>query len=562
MKRYFILTVFICLCLSVAAQSVSISFTGRDANNQYVQLDRITITNLTHGWQETLLWPDTVLTIVNSSGIGDIEGTTTGVFLQLSQNSPNPFAGTTDVLLNVPNAGRVTLEITDMNGHMVIPATDISSIILKNELSLQHQFRITLSTAGIYVLTARQNGKSSSIKMINHGGGNRDGIDYTGDIRTNDYIPRQICATVTHPFNAGDQMEYVGYATINGNLRESRIEESADTTSHLIVIAFSEVQHTLPTVITDPVSEIGSTWAFVSGAVTDDGGASVFERGFCYGTSPAPTLSDSLVYVGSGTGSFTDILGGLSAETTYYLRAFATNSIGTAYGNSVSFTTAPEFLCGIDTITDASSHSYHTVLIGSQCWMKENLRTICYATTESIQYGGNVSYGTNAPRYYYPGNNVNNVETYGLLYNWYAVMNVSGWAEPTSQQGICPDGWHVPSDLEWQVLEETVGMSPDNLNSTGYRDTIGGILSGDIGWQEDTIPNSPGNYSDPNHNRSGFSALPAGNTDSGVGSGADFWTSSTYTNSEYAYDRWIASPRVGRFPCSKEKWFSVRCIKD
>lgn len=95
----------------------------------------------------------------------------------------------------------------------------------------------------------------------------------------------------------------------------------------------------IPTVTTQPVSSILVVSAQSGGQVTDDGGATVVARGICYSTTPAPTLQDAFTTDGLGTGSFVSSLTGLQQGTTYYVRAYATNSAGTAYGNEISFTT-------------------------------------------------------------------------------------------------------------------------------------------------------------------------------------------------------------------------------
>lgn len=96
---------------------------------------------------------------------------------------------------------------------------------------------------------------------------------------------------------------------------------------------------TVPTVTTTAISGITSSGAASGGNVTADGGASVTERGICYSTTSNPTVANSKVVSGSGTGSFSASMSGLTASTTYYVRAYATNSAGTAYGSQVSFTT-------------------------------------------------------------------------------------------------------------------------------------------------------------------------------------------------------------------------------
>ena len=116
MKKLLSFSILLMLCVSAMAQTVTLTFTGRDAASQYVQLDRVTVTDQTKGWTETLLWPDTTLTMQNGTGIADY---THNDGFALSQNNPNPFNGTTDVNLTVADAGAVTLEIVDVNGRIV-----------------------------------------------------------------------------------------------------------------------------------------------------------------------------------------------------------------------------------------------------------------------------------------------------------------------------------------------------------------------------------------------------------------------------------------------------------
>jgi hypothetical protein len=123
-----------------------------------------------------------------------------------------------------------------------------------------------------------------------------------------------------------------------------------------------------PSVSTDSVVGISSSGATVHGRVSSDGGTRVRERGACYGTSTGPTIGTNRANSGSDTGSYTVSLSGLNASTVYYLRAYATNSVGTGYGNQVSFTTSspvPSFSCGTSTVTDVDGNSYNTVQIGT-----------------------------------------------------------------------------------------------------------------------------------------------------------------------------------------------------
>jgi hypothetical protein len=205
-----------------------------------------------------------------------------------------------------------------------------------------------------------------------------------------------------------------------------------------------------PTVITRPISNIGDTSATFGGCVTSDGNSPITARGVCWSTSPNPTINDFRTTNESGIGSFSSNVSTLTHATTYYMRAYATNDVGTAYGHEERFTT--DFAnCG--TVTDVEGNVYKTVVIGTQCWMRENLRTTKYADSTSITYGESFPPSATTAYYYYPGS-PDNVPTYGLLYNWSAAMKNEGSSDtdPSGVQGVCPEGWHLPSRTEWNQI--------------------------------------------------------------------------------------------------------------
>lgn len=213
----------------------------------------------------------------------------------------------------------------------------------------------------------------------------------------------------------------------------------------------------LPTVTTIGVTNVLRTTATSGGNITNDGGASVTERGVCWATSPNPTIANAKTSDGFGTGTYNSDLTGLTGLTTYYLRAYATNSAGTSYGDEISFTTAKcdEF---ISDSRDGQRYCYKT--IGTKTWMTENLSYLPSVSPGSI-------YSRTIKHYYvydYDGSNVNeakrlnNYNTYGVLYNF-----------PAALTG-CPAGWHLPSDPEWTILEEYVGS---NAGGRPKRDRIG-----------------------------------------------------------------------------------------
>ena len=566
MKKQILPLVCLLVCCAAAfAQSVTLTFTAKDAANNYVQLNRVVITNLTKSWQETIYWPDMTLTMQNGTGIADVE-TCHGASLQLSQNNPNPFTGTTEVSLTVAEDDEVMVDIADVNGkivgtHRMRPQTGI------------HQFRVTLSTAGTYIMTARQNGQTSSIKMVCNGGGDGNRIEYTGNggdaLQTSATQPKNSPKyTTTRPFNFGDQMEYVGYATINGTEAESQRIMQAQGASQTFTLQFTQTQHYLPTVTTIAVSNITSSCATAGGTVTSDGGAVVTARGVCWSTSQNPTVSGNHTTDGIGTGSFTSSITGLTPNTPYLVRAYATNNMGTAYGDPVSFTTTGQTgqpCPGATTMTDIDGNTYYTVQIGYQCWMKENLRTTHYANGTSIALGSSPS--TTTAYRYYPENNSAYVSYFGYLYNWKAVMgsSSSSSANPSGVQGICPTGWHVPSDAEWTQLTNYVGSQMQyRCNNSSVN--IAKALASTTGWSSSTTTCAVGNNPGTN-NATGFSALPAGyysyNGYGSFGGYAFFW-STTEHDYYYAYSRYLYynDADVGRYNIYKYSGFSVRCLRD
>jgi hypothetical protein len=157
------------------------------------------------------------------------------------------------------------------------------------------------------------------------------------------------------------------------------------------------ISSTTPTVTTVVITNISQTTATSGGNVTADGGAPVTARGVCWSTMPNPTTADSLTSDGTGTGVFVSNLTGLTPNTPYYVRAYATNSVGTAYGDEVTFTTMPAaFTCGtsitINHVTGVVAPVNKTVTYGtvtnipgetSKCWITSNLGADHQATAKN-----------------------------------------------------------------------------------------------------------------------------------------------------------------------------------
>jgi uncharacterized protein (TIGR02145 family) len=306
----------------------------------------------------------------------------------------------------------------------------------------------------------------------------------------------------------------------------------------------------VPTVTTDSVSAVSSNSATTGGNVTSNGGAAVTMRGVAYGTTASPTVAGTSTNDGMGTGLYVSTLSGLTVSTQYYVRAYATNWVGTAYGTELTFTTsatAPQPCPGAPTVTDVDGNSYNTVLIGTQCWTQSNLKVSKYRNGDNIPTGlSNTAWrNTTAGAYAIYNNDPVNDGMYGKLYNHYAVMDT---------RGLCPTGWHVPTDGEWTTLESFLGGSS----------VAGGAL------KSTTTQPTPGGWNSPNNratNSSGFSAGPGGHR----GFGGDFfdlgnfgyWWSSSLSGTN-AWPRLLnyMDGSIYRNFNYRSAGFSVRCLRD
>ncbi len=207
------------------------------------------------------------------------------------------------------------------------------------------------------------------------------------------------------------------------------------------------------------------------------------------------------------------------------------------------------------TVTDIDGNTYQTVLIGDQCWMAENLKVTRYRNGDPIPNIAGTDWGllsTGAYCDYH--NDVNNVATYGRLYNWYAVND---------SRHIAPEGWHVPTDTEWKQLEMYLGMSQSQADATVWRGTDEGGKMKEAGTSHWHSPNIGAT------NESGFTALPAGFRGASdvyyfdLGSYAYFW-SSTGSTELHAWYRDLQNnhSEVYRYNFNKREGRSVRCVRD
>ena len=367
----------------------------------------------------------------------------------------------------------------------------------------------------------------------------------------------------------------------------------------------------IPTLTTTPVTNRTTITAMTGGNITSDGGAAVTSRGVCWATTQNPTISNNKIIDGTGTGSFTSNMTGLQPETTYYVRAFATNSVGTAYGNQFDFKTLSTNM----TVTDVDGNVYNTIPIGTQIWTKQNLKVTKYRNGDLIgttvpssldissqvnpKYqwsykvaiiefanslqplitggAGNLTFNqmvaasiiTPAKKVEYESQ-INALSiTYDRNNTVNQISNVCNtistsfpeeygrlytWYTVTDSRNVCPDGWHLPNRNEWVTLTTYLGGV---LGAGNKMKTTGSTLEGTGLWP----------YPNYGTNESGFSAVPAGsrgNDGAGkvfyIGEQCIFWLPEYFDASD-AYLIGVGSG-VGEHAGWKWVGASIRCIKD
>ncbi len=180
--------------------------------------------------------------------------------------------------------------------------------------------------------------------------------------------------------------------------------------------------------------------------MTDDENCIITTSGVCWNTIGNPTLDNCDGYTedGSVTGKFSITMTGFTENTTYYVYAYATNEKGTGYGNERSFQTLDDPCDGETTIT-YKGQTYEIIGIGNQCWMAENINV-----GQRIDGNQEMKNNSTIEKYCYSDNEINCNE-YGGLYQWDEMMQ---YTTQEGIQGICPEGWHIPTDGERRFLKE------------------------------------------------------------------------------------------------------------
>ena len=293
--------------------------------------------------------------------------------------------------------------------------------------------------------------------------------------------------------------------------------------------------------------------------VYDPNSSNIGNSGVVWSTSPNPIISyDTKIEMGYlYSGEIPVFLNNLTPNTTYYVRAFATNGFGTSYGNEISFTTVnvPTIVPG-NGLNDIDGNNYNTVIIGTQEWTKENLNVSKYRDGTIIpevtdpEVWRNLTTGAWC---YYSNSSINGT-TYGKLYNWYAIMGIYNEASLTDislRKQLSPLGYHIPTESEWITLK----------NFLGGENVAGGKMkeAGTTHWLSPNIDAS---------NSYGFNALPGGFREFDGVFDSIKTRSSFYCNNNYWVVRNVLSNDSGAaygfgVPNTyRSAGDSVRCVKD
>lgn len=304
------------------------------------------------------------------------------------------------------------------------------------------------------------------------------------------------------------------------------------------ILLLSCKKEELPSISTTEVSELGLLTATSGGNITADGNADITARGVCWADHENPVLADHFTSDGTGIGSFTSNLSGLVPGTKYYLRAYATNSKGTQYGEPVIFTTF--------SVVDFDKNLYHSVKIGTQEWLAENLKVTHFQNGDIIpNITADAEWSTlTSPGYCSYNNLSSNMNTYGGLYNFYTAKDI---------RNVCPAGWHVPVMDEWITLFSFLG----NEFTADVRLREAGILH----WTKETGAD----------NSTGFTMLPGGNRESdgrffNLQTRANVWSSLENVENG-VYSGWLIGmewdkSQIRSNPYGRSYGASIRCIKN
>ena len=330
MKHLFLTILLLFSALGLSAQeTVNVAFTASTESGLYCPFTSVNVTNVTRGWTENLVYPDTVLVLTNTVNVAEHIGRA----FCLGDAYPNPFTGETQALLELPEKCDVLLQVVRLDGSEVVSQTHCLD-------AGTYRLRVSLSVPQLAFLAVTTGYGRQVTKLVHAGDGAADAIevDYVSSETKSFGKDEPARLDATGEFEPGDVMRYEAQLVDGGVTAYSIAVTQPQNGDEVITLRFAL---DCPTVTTSEATVITHISAICGGNVTDAGGLMVTARGVCWSTTPNPTMSDSCTTNGMGMGEFLSQLLDLSVETTYYVRAYATNLLCTSYGNEVEFTTLP-----------------------------------------------------------------------------------------------------------------------------------------------------------------------------------------------------------------------------
>jgi uncharacterized protein (TIGR02145 family) len=530
-NKLFLLLLIIFAVFSAQAQSIILEFNANHSCAQ-VNLDSIWIENLTQGGKMVLYYPDNIAVLVHTH-IDDFD--TEQGHLYVSQNYPNPFSALTyiDVYLAMPDV--VSLNVYDLKGRTIAMRED------KLEEGM-HRFSFSAGAKTTYILnvtTGKQVEKRIMLQMGTTGSA-VSRLSYLGAGLDN--APKTAPFSSDFSYAPGDDLRFTGYVTdLAGNIDYGVIDDTPETSTEYLF----DIANTPP----DQPSEISGEMD-----VPENATGLVYEVEEIAGLTYQWSVPDGWE-ITQGQGSYAITVNADSEGGEISVKA--ENNCGMSE-------TRVLFVDAYAAVTDIDGNVYRTVIIGNQEWMAENLRVTRDAN------------GNNITRYCYD-NNENNCVLHGGLYSWHTVMNgqSSSNSNPSGVQGICPAGWHVPSDAEWWQLVYHVagqGYLNDWNNPLGAGNALKSCRQVDSphGGDCDTSEHPRWNFHNTHQgfDEFGFSGLPNGYrlTDGSfnyIGI-IGIWWSSTEIAASSSWSRSLDhnTGRLRDFYYGKNHGFSVRCVRD
>jgi uncharacterized protein (TIGR02145 family) len=605
MKKFTLLvSAFVLMLTTLSAQEISFSFTGNYLC-EHAQLDSILIENITQGGDTTLCWKDTVLTIV-LTGIDPVTGEKNG--FSVSQNYPNPFETKTDINVFVPERDDLTLCVYDVSGRKIAyyEGTHERGMQQFTFFAGKAQSYILTVSTGEYL-------QHIQMIQFGEAGSASPHIEYHGSSSTKEQNIKQkssMGSSFPFPYELEDELSFTAYfsgdfSTITDNPAKSEDyifdinnvvpaepgvisgnnnvckRAAGETYSIEAVDDATSYTWTVPpgASITDGDGTTSITVDFGTGSgdicVTADNACGTSTSSCVTITIPVATAgSNSPVCEGetinltetggdadswswSGPNGFTspDQNPTINSATT---AASGTYTVTVTDGNGCTNTDSVSVTVKLHEagtgVTDYDGNTYGSIIINGQEWMTSNLEVTHYSdgnaitlVTDNTAWDNLGDNNTDKAYCWYDNDSATNKDLYGALYTYAAATN--GDTSGTDVQGVCPTGWHLPSDAEWTALTDALGGAS----------VAGGKLKATSGWKHG------GNGTDDID----FAALPGGSRDDNSGSfdGAGYigyWWFSTEGNASSAWPRGMlySSAGVYRYNSNKSNGFSVRCVRD